>query len=173
VLSRNAGFNEDMSSTPQPLIIAIDDEADEVFFLRHLLQKTSTEHRFQPFGNGEAAVAGLTGLKDENGGVLPLVIFLDVKMAAMHGFDVLRWIREQQSFDAVPVVMLSSSDDPRDVDMARELKAQGYLKKYPSVAAMQTVLDEAKEFALLDASKKSFLQWSYRFVESGDAVTAK
>ena len=159
---------------PQPLIIAVDDEADDVFFLRHILQKTSLEHRFQPFGNGEAAVAGLSSIAEQTDAFgMPLVCFLDIKMAAMNGFDVLRWIRNQKSLDALPVIMFSSSDDPRDVDAARELGAQGYLKKYPSVTAMQTVLEEAREFALLPAPKKSFVQWSYRFVESGDAVPAK
>lgn len=166
-----------MSSTLQsPLIVAIDDEADDVFLLRHLIQKTSLEHRFQPFGNGEAAVAGLTSLIEQNDPhALPLAIFLDVKMAAMNGFDVLRWIRTQKALEAVPVVMISSSDDPGDVALARELGAQGYVKKHPSVAALQTVLDEAKAFAQVDADtpRRSFLQWSYRFVDASDAVAAK
>ena len=163
-----------MSSTPQPLIIAVDDEADDVFFLRHILQKTSLEHRFQPFGNGEAAVIGLTAVtQQEDASMLPLVCFLDIKMAGMTGFDVLRWVRSQRTLDAMPVIMFSSSDDPRDVDGARELGAQGYLKKYPTVAAMQTVLDEGREFARLPPPKKTFVQWSYRFIESSDAVTAK
>ena len=158
---------------PQPLIIAVDDEADDVFFLRHILQKTALDHRFQPFGNGEAAVIGLTSFTEMGTIVLPQVCFLDIKMAGMTGFDVLRWIRGQKALDAMPVIMFSSSDDPRDVDGARELGAQGYLKKYPSVAAMHTVLAESREFALLPTPKKTFLQWSYRFVESSDAVAAK
>jgi CheY-like chemotaxis protein len=117
---------------------------------------------------------GLTSLiEQENAFGLPLVCFLDIKMAAMSGFDVLRWIRGQKPLDAVPVIMFSSSDDPRDVDAAREFGAQGYLKKYPSVPAMQTVLDEAREFALLPAPKKTFVQWNYRFVESSDVLAAK
>lgn len=157
-----------------PLIIAVDDEPDDIFFLRHIIQKTSVPHRFQPFGNGEAAVGGLSSLfaiePSEN---LPLVCFLDIKMAAMNGLDVLRWIRGQKPLDALPVIMISSSDDPRDVDSAREYGAQGYLKKYPSVSAMHKVLEEAREFALLDSSRKTFLQWSYRFVDSSDAIAAK
>ena len=159
---------------PQPLIAAIDDEADDLSFLRHLLQKTAFEHRFQPFGNGEAALSGFTSLLEhENSFGLPAVCFLDIKMAAMSGFDVLRWIREKKALDGIPVLMLSSSDDPSDVARARELGAQGYLRKYPSVTAMQTVLDEAREFALLPGPKKTFVQWSYRFVESGEAVAVK
>jgi CheY-like chemotaxis protein len=174
VLSHGNNHNDPMSSMPQPLIIAVDDEADDVFFLRHILQKTSVEHRFQPFGNGEAAVIGLTSVTEqENALTLPLVCFLDIKMAGMMGLDLLRWIRSQKALDAMPVIMFSSSDDPRDVDGARDLGAQGYLKKYPTVAAMETVLDEAREFALLPAPKKTFVQWSYRFIESSDAVAAK
>jgi CheY-like chemotaxis protein len=173
VLHRQNDINIHMSSMPQPLIIAVDDEADDIFFLRHILQKTAFEHRFQPFGNGEAAVIGLTALAEqENALSMPLVCFLDVKMAGMTGFDVLRWIRNRKTLDAVPVIMFSSSDDPRDVDGAREFGAQGYLKKYPSVAAMHTVLDEARDFALLAEPKKTFVQWSYRFIESSDAAVA-
>lgn len=163
-----------MSSTPQPLIVAVDDEADDVFFLRRLLDKAGVPHRFQPFGNGEAAVIGLTTLLEQkDASALPLVCFLDIKMIAMSGCDLLRWIRTQRGFDAVPVFMISSSDDPRDVDQARELGAQGYLKKYPSAAAMRVILDEARAFALLPAPKKSFLQWSYRFVDSQDPLAAR
>jgi CheY-like chemotaxis protein len=154
-----------------PLIVGVDDEADDIFFLRQLLQKTGRDHRFQPFANGEAAISGLSLLLESaTAFTLPLVCFLDIKMAAMNGLDVLRWIRGQRGLDAVPVIMFSSSDDPRDVDTARELGAQGYLKKYPSVPAMQTVLQEAQDFVLLPAPKKTFLQWSYRFVEASDAV---
>jgi CheY-like chemotaxis protein len=163
-----------MTSMPQPLIVAVDDEADDVFFLRHLLQKTPLAHRFQPFANGEAALSGFNSLiEQENSFGLPLVCFLDIKMAAMSGFDVLRWMREKKALDSVPVLMLSSSDDPGDVERARELGAQGYLRKYPSVDAMQTVLDEAREFALLPGPKKTFVQWSYRFVGLNEAVPVK
>ncbi len=168
------GFIVPMLPTPLPLIVAVDDEADDLFFLRHVIRKVGLPHTFQSFGNGEAAVNGLGHLlAQEPPAVLPLVCFVDIKMSAMNGFDVLRWIREQRAFDSVPVIMFSSSDDPGDVAKARELGAQGYLKKYPSAPAMQSVLDEAKAFALLPLPKQSFMQWSYRFIDASDAVAAK
>src|SRR5688572_27985095 len=86
VLASPNDNNDPMSSTPQPLIIAVDDEADDVFFLRHILQKTAFEHRFQPFANGEAAVIGLTAVAEQQDApILPLVCFLDIKMAGMTG----------------------------------------------------------------------------------------
>ena len=163
-----------MTSTLQPLIIAVDDEADDVFFLRHILQKVGMPHRFQPFANGEAAMVALSAFANgESSDNFPLVCFLDIKMVGLSGFDVLRWIRSQKGLDALPVIMYSSSDHPQDVDTARDLGAQGYVKKYPSVSAMQTLLDEAREFAATVPPKKTFLQWSYRFVDASDAVAAK
>ena len=163
-----------MNSTLQPLIVAVDDEPDDIFFLRHVLQKTGFAHQFQPFANGEAAMVALSAFATgDQPGRFPLVCFLDIKMVGLSGFDVLRWIRSQKGLDALPVIMYSSSDHPQDVDTARELGAQGYVKKYPSAAAMQTLLDEARDFAAVVPPKKTFLQWSYRFVDASDAVPAK
>lgn len=163
-----------MSELPLPFIIAIDDEPDDVFFLRRTIEKTGVAHEFQTFSNGEAAMVALnTVVSGEHARGVPLVCFLDIKMGPMTGFDVLRWIRNQKALDALPVIMYSSSDYPSDVEQARELGAQGFLKKYPSVEAMRTVLDEAIEFALAAPPKKTFVQWSYRFVDAADAVGAK
>ena len=150
-----------------PLIVAVDDENDDIFFLRRALTKTAVPHRFQPFSNGEAAMAALSAVAAGGPDAEPpLVCFLDIKMVGLSGFDLLRWIRGQRALDTLPVIMFSSSDYPADVELARELGAQGYLKKYPSVTAMKAVLDQAIEFAAVLPPKKTFLQWSYRFVDS-------
>jgi CheY-like chemotaxis protein len=103
----------------------------------------------------------------------PLICFLDIKMVGLTGFDLLRWIRGQKALDALPVIMYSSSDHPADVELARELGAQGFIKKYPSVAAMSTVLEEAIEFARATPPKKTFVQWSYRFIDSAEPLAVK
>lgn len=150
-----------------PLVIGVDDENDDIFFLRRMIQKTGVPHRFQPFSNAEAAMVGLSAVAlGEANAEPPLVCFLDIKMVGLTGLDLLRWIRNQRGLDALPVIMFSSSDYPADVEAARELGAQGYLKKYPSVAAMKTVLEQAIEFAQVVPPKKTFLQWSYRFIDS-------
>lgn len=152
-----------------PLIFAVDDESDDIFFLRRLIQKTELPHDFQPFANAEAAMVALTSVANGDAPVFPLVCFLDIKMVGLTGLDLLKWIRQQKGLDALPVIMFSSSDHPEDVDRARELGAQGYLKKYPSIGAMRTVLEEAEEFAATVPPKKTFLQWQYRFIDSHEA----
>lgn len=156
-----------IQSRPTPLIVAVDDELDDVFFLKSIIKRGGTPHRFQHFSNGDAAVAALSSLLAGQSNLsFPLVCLLDIKMTGMTGFDVLKWIRGQKVFDALPVIMFSGSDDPRDLANARELGAQSYVKKYPSPEAMKTLLEEAENFASLGPPKKVFLQWHYRFIGS-------
>jgi CheY-like chemotaxis protein len=59
------------------------------------------------------------------------VVFLDIKMPKLDGFEVLRWIRKQGDLATLPVVMLSGSDEPRDLRRAVELGATRYVIKHP------------------------------------------
>jgi CheY-like chemotaxis protein len=168
------GLIGSMVELPPPLIVAVDDEPDDIFFLRRIIGKVGLAHQFQPFSNGDAAMVALSNYANgDDPANYPLVCFLDIKMVGMTGFELLKWIREQRGLDAMPVIMFSSSDHPQDVDAAREFGAQGYLKKYPSIEAMRAVLNEAREFAATVPPKKTFLQWSYRFVDSGDTLGVK
>lgn len=149
-----------------PAIIAVDDELDDIFFVRSMLQRVGPPHRFQHFSNGDAAIAALSGLL--SAGALsvppPLACLLDIRLIGISGFDVLRWIRSQRPLDLMPVIMFSGSDDPRDLESARELGAQSYVKKYPSAADMKTLLQEAGNFAAEGSPRKGFLRWDHRFI---------
>jgi CheY-like chemotaxis protein len=59
----------------------------------------------------------------------PSVIFLDLKMPRVDGWEVLREIRGNRSTRSIPVVILSSSDHPEDVRRCYELGANSFLKK--------------------------------------------
>lgn len=65
----------------------------------------------------------------EAGEALPLVILLDIKLPRVDGLEVLRRLRDNPTSQHVPVVMLTSSDDDRDVQMAYQLHANSYIVK--------------------------------------------
>ena len=81
------------------------------------------------------------------GEVPPLVCFLDVKMPDMSGFDVLRWIRCQHALDEIPVIMISSSLQTRDLAEAQHFGAQGYVAKFPPPEQFRAMIDEAEAIA--------------------------
>ena len=60
---------------------------------------------------------------------LPDIILLDLKMPKLDGFETLMWIRNQPGVRNTPVIVLTSSDDIKDVNKAYALGANSFLVK--------------------------------------------
>ena len=59
----------------------------------------------------------------------PDLILLDLKMAGMDGLDFLRIIKQHPQLRDIPVVILSTSSHPRDIEETYQFKAAAYLNK--------------------------------------------
>jgi CheY-like chemotaxis protein len=138
-------------------IFAADDDNDDLDLLRLLLRKAGLEQPLELFTHGEELVGALSKLVERSlKAVRPLLCFLDVKMPAMNGHEVLRWIRSQPALDRMPVVMLSSSEHPRDIQQAAQNGAQCYLSKYPQPTVLKQVVADAQRFALGSPAEECF-----------------
>jgi len=116
----------------QPLILLVEDREDDVLLLRRSFQKAGISNPIQVARNGEEAVSYLGGTgKYSNRAEFPLpdLILLDLKMPKVDGFEVLRWIRTQPELSGMRVVVLSSSESIRDVNLAYALGANSFLVK--------------------------------------------
>lgn len=131
------------------LIFAVDDDPDDADLLRLLLRKAGIDYPLQVYRHGDDVITALSELVENSLRVFrPLLFFLDVKMPALTGHDVLKWIRAQPTLKSVPVIMLSSSEHPEDIKRAAEAGAQCYLAKYPQPEVLKEVLEEAERFSL-------------------------
>jgi CheY-like chemotaxis protein len=68
---------------------------------------------------------------------LPAIMLLDLKMPVKTGFEVLRWVRAQDTFKRLIIVILSGSAQLADVDLAYELGANSFLVKPTQIKARQ------------------------------------
>jgi CheY-like chemotaxis protein len=132
------------SSRLRPLFMVDDEEVDQLLFGR-LVREAKIANPVRVFSRGDELIDALIGVL--RGTAAPLACFVDVRMPGMNGFDVLRWIRCQHSLDGMPVVMLSSSEELRDLNEARHDGAQCYLAKFPAASQLQEIVMEAERMA--------------------------
>jgi CheY-like chemotaxis protein len=96
------------------------------------LGKAGTAMRLESVTDGEDALAYLRGsddFADREKHPLPGLVLLDLKMGRLNGLDVLAWMRKEEQFRRVPVVVLSSSNHDVDIKRACDLGANSYLVK--------------------------------------------
>ena len=100
--------------------------------VRRAFERAGLRHPFQSVTSGIDCIGYLNGeppFGDRNKFPVPSMVLLDLKMPGVDGFDVLRWIRHQPRFARLCVVMLTSSDEIRHVNLAYQLGADSFLVK--------------------------------------------
>src|SRR5438105_4362843 len=105
-------------------ILLVEDREDDVVLVRKALTKGHINTPVQVVHNGEQALAYLKGeepYENRDEYPMPNLVLLDLRMPGMDGFEVLQWIRRQPGLSGLRVVVLTSSDEPRDVKRAYEL----------------------------------------------------
>jgi CheY-like chemotaxis protein len=116
----------------QALFLVVEDNEDHILLIRRAFAKSKVVNPLQVVRSGEDALAYLEGtgrFSNRAEFPLPAIILLDLKLTGMDGFDVLRWIRQQPGLRAVRVVVLTSSNAVRDVNLAYQLGANSFLVK--------------------------------------------
>src|SRR5260221_8463173 len=114
-----------------PVLVAEDDPND-VFLLRRAFQKAGVDQRLVDVHNGQEAIDYLSGegpFADRNEHPFPSLMCLDLKMPMLDGFGVLAWLNKQALEEKLPVVVLTSSNQERDIEQARQLGANDYRVK--------------------------------------------
>jgi CheY-like chemotaxis protein len=124
-------------------VLYAEDDENDAYFMRRAFAKAGLPHSLHVVSDGRAALDyldGRDGYADRALHPLPSLVLLDVKLPYLTGLDVLRWIRERRAFDNVPVVMLTSSNQERDLRAAFRNGANGYLLKPSNADELLTPL---------------------------------
>jgi len=130
-------------------ILLVEDNGDDVFLFNRALKKAEITNCVNVVSDGEKAINYFKGAGkyvDREKFPLPFIVFLDLKLPYLDGFEVLKWIRQQPELDAIVVVILTSSDEARDHQQAYSLGARSYLVKPPNPHDILEVLDSLDSF---------------------------
>jgi CheY-like chemotaxis protein len=107
-------------------ILHVEDNPDDVMLIALAFRKAGIAVQIETAFDGDKAVQALeNGL----GANPPICVLLDIKLPLRSGLEVLEWIRAQPHLKRLPVVMLTSSSEPADINRAYDLGANSYLVK--------------------------------------------
>lgn len=109
-------------------IFLIDDDPDDQEIFGQALQKIDRTIEFVQALGADQALEKMACSRHE----VPHIIFLDINMPRISGFQLLGLIKQMPHYQQVPVVMYSTSSRPEDIRRATELGAAYYISKHSS-----------------------------------------
>ena len=115
-----------MNNTIRPILL-VEDNPMDIDLTRRAFARRKLVNPIQVARDGEEALAYLP--RWEAGESLPAVILLDLKLPKVDGLEVLRQLKAHTQFCTIPVVILTTSSEDRDVQTAYQLGANSYIVK--------------------------------------------
>jgi len=110
-----------------PPILLVEDNPIDIDLTLRAFKKRNLTNSILVARDGEEAV-NYIDIWDK-GAQTPLVILLDLKLPKVDGLEVLKIIKEHPKYTTIPVVVLTSSSDSKDIERAYKLGANSYIVK--------------------------------------------
>ena len=145
------------SALPKAILIAEDYEHD-IILLKLALQRTGIANPVIVVRDGADAVTCLRGkgtFADRGQFPAPGILFLDLKMPRMDGFQVLEWLQTHPEFHDLLVVVLTARCELKDINQAYALGAHSYLVKPCLPAELENLIQSHPRHWAFSPSQKS------------------
>ena len=113
--------------TPSPTILIVDDDEGHAILIRENLEAAGLKNRIKHFRDGQAILDFF--FKDPPTVPETFLVLLDIRMPKVDGIEVLRQIKAHPALRKLPVIMLTTTDDSREVVRCHELGCNVYMQK--------------------------------------------
>ena len=126
-------------------ILIVEDNDDDVALIRRAFKQCKISNDLKFLADGQTAVEYLAGegqYKDRDTYPLPILILLDLKLPRKSGLEVLAWMKHESLVKRIPVVVLTSSKESKDVNRAYDLGVNSYLTKPVEFAELRTTVEQ-------------------------------
>jgi CheY-like chemotaxis protein len=125
----------------KPLLL-VEDNPDDVLILRRALKDLGMAEALIHVPDAERALAYLRSTASPR----PALVLLDLNLPGMGGVEFLRTIKTEETLAEIPIVVLSTSDEPRDVLDSFDLSVAGYLVKPANYAALVETIKVVQDY---------------------------
>ena len=114
-----------------PLIVLAEDDDGTAILIERNLRRSNVAHSVKRLRDGQEALDFLRceGPYGGRNPKQPTLLLLDIKMPRIDGVEALRQLKADERTARVPVIMLTSSDDPSEIRRCYELRCNAYVTK--------------------------------------------
>lgn len=135
----------DFNGQATTLLLIEDGEADQQLVAR-ALRRAKIKTDLYIMDNGEDGLAFLRGDGEHRGSPRPDLILLDLNLPRIDGKQVLREIRSDEKLKEIPVVMLTTSSEERDIVESYRLGVNAYITKPVEAQDFMDSIQKLEEF---------------------------
>lgn len=110
-----------------PTILIVEDDEGHAILIRENLESAGVPNPIEHFRDGQAVLdffAARPASPTDS-----FIVLLDIRMPKVDGIEVLRRLRADPKLRMLPIMMLTTTDDARDVQRCHELGCNGYIQK--------------------------------------------
>jgi CheY-like chemotaxis protein len=136
------------------IILLADDSVDDELFFKHVIKSAGVENPIQVVRDGKQAIAYLQGegvYADRQLFPEPTVLFLDLLMPGVDGWEVLKWLQTQSKKNLL-VVVLAGSSQRRKLQEAYKMGADSFLFKPFDKAELNGLIQNWPDAWMLSSS---------------------
>ena len=145
-----------METSPLTVLL-VEDDLNDIFLVKRAFKLAEVKNPLQVVTDGQEAMLYLKGegkYADRHLYPLPKLIVMDIKMPRKSGFEVLEWVKNSgRPLRRIPVVIVSSSDNPDDINQAYELGANAYMVKPVEYRAVEHLFQAITQYWGLECAK--------------------
>jgi CheY-like chemotaxis protein len=117
------------------MILVIEDNVDDSFLLTRQLARAHLGNLVHVIGDGQDALDFLLECAEP-----PRMVFLDLRLPRLSGIELLRRIRQEERFRTLPVIVMTGSLNPHDVEACAALGVTAYLPKPVGITTFTKLL---------------------------------
>jgi CheY-like chemotaxis protein len=137
-----------MNTRVRPILL-VEDNPMDLDLTCQALEEASVANPIMTCRDGEEALRYMEEHQSPNDSQLPILVLLDLRLPKVDGIEVLRHARSHVVWKQVPVVMLTTSREDKDIEAAYVLGVNSYIVKPVDSSAFADVMKTIKVYWLL------------------------
>ena len=117
--------------TKEVVILIAEDDAGHARLIEKNLTRAGLHNPIRRFEDGQQVLDFLFGdtISPQHNPDTPCLLLLDIRMPKVDGVEVLRRVKHDAATQKMPVIMLTTTDDPREVERCHALGCNSYIVK--------------------------------------------